>query len=271
MREEIIELKGEAPGPTSIILAGVHGDELCGPLAFEKILPNLTIERGQVFFGYGNPQAIEKNVRQLETNLNRMFKSDEDLNEQDKNSYEYKRAQFLKIYLDQSSALLDIHASSDPKSPPFIICEANGEETARCLPVNLVVSGFDKIEPGGTDYYMNKNGNIGVCIECGYRGDPTTSQTAETAIINFLISRGHITGSIETHKQSPIKIFNLYFSQTNHFRLAKDFADFTKIKSGEIIGLDGNKEIRAPKDCAILFAQNTNKIGDEAFLLGTIE
>ena len=91
MKEEFTQLIGEKEGPTSIILAGVHGDEKCGVEAFKKLLPNLQIEKGRVWFGYGNPRAIEENKRFTEANLNRMFKGDEELSKKDKNSYEYKK------------------------------------------------------------------------------------------------------------------------------------------------------------------------------------
>ncbi|MCX6713854.1 MAG: succinylglutamate desuccinylase/aspartoacylase family protein, partial [Candidatus Vogelbacteria bacterium] len=224
--------------------------------------------RGRVLFGYGNPRAIKKTIRQIDANLNRMFKPVANLSSQEKKSYEYQRAKFLKKYLNQASALLDIHASCDPNSVPFIICEANASKIVKYLPVNLIVSGFDAIEPGGTDYYMNRQGQVGICIECGYRRNPATSQIAETAILNFLTVRGHISGKIKSKKQTKIKMFSLYLAKTNKFRLAKKFSDFAKLKSGELIGLDGKNKVLAPKNSIILFAQNTNKIGDEAFLLG---
>src|ERR1700674_4153678 len=114
MTDEVIELIGKEKGSTSMILVGVHGDEKCGVEAINKILPNLQIEKGRVLIAYGNPRAIELNIRFTEANLNRMFKSNDHLSESDKKSYEYKRAQFLKKYLDQADALLDVHASFTP-------------------------------------------------------------------------------------------------------------------------------------------------------------
>ena len=61
MLEEVIQFKGKQDGPTSIILAGVHGDETSGVEAFKKMLPTLVIDRGRVLFGYGNPAAIAAN------------------------------------------------------------------------------------------------------------------------------------------------------------------------------------------------------------------
>ena len=97
--EDIIEIIGANPGTTSIIIAGIHGDERGGIDAFEEIIPNLKIENGRVIFMYGNPEAIKLNKRFTEANLNRMFNEDSAILDEQKNSYEYKRAQCIKKYL----------------------------------------------------------------------------------------------------------------------------------------------------------------------------
>lgn len=266
--KEIIELKGRESGPTSMVLVGIHGNERCGIEALEKLLPNLKIERGCVYVGYGNPRAIERKIRFTEANLNRMFNPDSMLSAKYLNSYEYGRAQYLKKYLSKSGALLDVHASLTPNSKPFIICEANAKEIIKYLPVDLVVSGFDRIEPGGTDYYMNSIGKIGICVECGYFGSSESTQIAEESILAFLKARGHITNGVSPKKQSYIRMYDLYIAKTDNFILSKQFGDFEEISKGQIVGIDGEKEVRFEKDAVILFARNRKRTGDEAFLLG---
>ena len=266
--QEIIKIRGVKDGPISIIIAGVHGDERCGVDIFEKIIHTIRIELGEVIFIYGNPEAIEKDCRFVESNLNRMFKKDKFLSKNEIESYEYDRAQFLKNYLNQADALLDIHASFTPKSKPFVICEANSKEIIKYLPVDLVVSGFDTVEPGGTDYYMNSIGKIGICLECGYLGNKSSLRIAEQGVFAFLKARGHILNDIKIQKQSYIRMYDLYITKTNKFSLSKKFFDFEEISKNKIIGVDGRKEVVAEKDSVILFARNTNKVGEEAFLVG---
>lgn len=267
MLEKVIKIVGKEKGPTSIILAGVHGDEKCGVKAFKKILPNLHIEKGQVFFMYGNPKAIKMNKRFIEVNLNRMFKNEDLLSKKDKRSYEYKRAQFLKKYLRQADVLLDLHESSNIKSEVFAICEKNAKEIASYLPVTSVASGFDHIQPGGTDYYMNRIGKIGICVECGYLGNLKSAMVAEQVIRCFLKARGHIKNDANPRNLSLIKIYSMYVT-TNNFTLAKPFYDFEKVLKGQLIGTDGPKKARAKRDSVILFAHDRKKSGEEAFLLG---
>ena len=268
MNKNFIELNGVEKGATSVILIGVHGNEKCGIIAMEKILPTLKINKGRVLIGYGNPRAIDQDVRYTEANLNRMFKPDGILSEKEKSSYEYKRAQFIKKYLDQVDALLDVHASSSRTSRPFIICEDNAKKIVKYLPLNLIVSGFDEFEPGGTDYYMNSIGKIGICVECGYLGNSTSVQIAKQSILSFLAVQGHIKKDLKILEKSLIKIYNLYKTKTNKFLLTREFNDFENISKNQVIGIDGGDEVIALKDSVVLFARNRNIIGEEAFLLG---
>src|SRR3989339_196918 len=268
MFEKIIQLNGREKGTISIVLVGVHGDEKCGVEALEKILPNLEIERGTVLFGYGNPRAIETNKRYTEVNLNRMFNHNEQFTTSEKESYEYGRAQFLKNYLNEAEALLDIHASSIPNSKAFAICEANAKEIVKFFPINLVVSGFDKVEPGGTDYYMNSIGKVGICLECGYMKDPQSIKIAEESVFAFLKARGHIKNNLIPQKQAYVRMFKKYFAKTDKFTLSKLFENFEVLKENQLIGIDGQEEVKTSKQSLILFAHKGTKVGDEVFLLG---
>jgi succinylglutamate desuccinylase len=266
--DEVIQLNGKIPGSTSVVLACVHGNETCGVELFKNVLPSLQIQAGSVVFAYGNPRAIEADARFVEANLNRMFKAAGMLTNKEKDSYEYKRAQFLKPLLQNADALLDIHASTNPNSQPFVICEPNAYEITKFFPVSFIVSGFDAVEPGGTDYYMNSIGKVGICVECGYMKDPESSARATESLFAFLKARGHIENDLQPKLQTHIGVYSLYLTQTDNFILSKAFDDFEKVTTGQIIGTDGGADVKADRESVILFAQNLDKKGEEAFLLG---
>jgi succinylglutamate desuccinylase len=267
MYKNIVKISSEIPGQNLIILAGVHGNEYCGVEAIKKITKKLKIDNGSVSFIIANPKALKLKSRCYENNLNRMFK--EELTKNEKLSYEYKRATLLKKYMDRSDILLDLHSTSDKDSIKFIICENNAKNIVKYLPIKLVVSGFDNIEPGGTDYYMNKIGKIGICAECGYDNSPASIETATECIIEFIKACGNIIDNkIIPKKQSSLKIFKNYYTTTAKFGLSKQFKNFEKIKYQQIIGFDSEKIIKAPCDCFILFAENSKEIDSEVFLLG---
>jgi hypothetical protein len=197
-----------------------------------------------------------------------MFLPDSELSAEDKSSYEYKRAQYLKPYLGKADALLDIHAHPWKEEQTFAICESNAADIVRFLPTKLVVSGFDTVEPGGADCYMNSIGNIGICFECGYLDNEFSRNAAREAVIAFLKARGHIENDIAPQTQSHTRIFHKRYSKTNNFQLSRPFANFERLARGEIIGTDGENAVVAPKACQILFARNGCPPGAEVFLLG---
>jgi predicted deacylase len=268
MTEDVVVREGRMPGPVSVVLAGIHGNEICGVQAFERILPSLSIERGRVFFCLGNPRSIAQNVRFTEANLNRLFKPEELLSAAERRSYEYGRAQFLKTYLDQAEVLLDIHASRNTHSMRFVICEESGYALASALPVERVVSGFDDVQPGGTDYYMNREGKVGICVECGFLGDPHSAHVAEESLHAFLAARGHIKGETRSTAQQRLAVRSMYITKTGPFTLERPFRDFENVARNEVIGYDGGVPVCADEDGFILFAGFRAGAGEEAFLLG---
>lgn len=267
--ETIITLRGAKPGKTSVVLAGVHGNEVSGIMAFNSIIPQLSIMNGAVTFIFGNPKAIASRTRFVEQNLNRLFKPKSQLSAEEVSSYEYGRAELIKEHLNSADTLLDIHNSFTPKSEPFVICENNASAIAKILPVNKMVSGFDEVEPGGTDYYMNTLGKQGLCLECGYFDDETSHKIAEEGLLNFLGAQGHIDRDVgENSSLAVFRMHQLYKTKTDAFVLRKPFADFEFIAANQPIGQDGDEIISPDQDSIILFARDRNKTGEEAFLLG---
>ncbi len=84
MQSPII-LQSDVPGPTVVILGGVHGNETCGVKALPA-LSQVSLQRGKLILLYGNPLAIEQNVRFVEYNLNRLFCVDDDVPNEAKKS-----------------------------------------------------------------------------------------------------------------------------------------------------------------------------------------
>ena len=267
--ETPIIIQGPEKGPNICIIGGVHGDETCGIEAL-TYLSTLTLRKGTLTLLYGNPKAIELRVRATESNLNRMFVPPELLSEKERSSYEFSRAQYIKNILRTSDILLDIHASTTPLSTPFIICEKNGEKIVKYFPFPRRCYGFDSIQPGGTDYYMNRMGKIGICIECGYLGNPEgvkfAIESAETLLSLYGMLEENVPQKI--YPQQVIQMEEMYLAQSSSFTLAESFSDFALLKKGALIGEDGKRPIMSKKESLILFPQNTTRIGAECYLLG---
>ena len=273
LEEGVVLMEGPDEGPVSVVLAGVHGDEKCGVNAFQDLLPTLYLQRGKVFFILGNPRAIELDKRYMEFNLNRGFLEDSHYPESVRSTYEYDRASLIKSYLDRATALLDIHSTLHP-SDPFIFCEPTSFSIAKVLPgdFKLIVTGVESIEPGGADGYMSRRGKIGICLECGQHRAPHVKDLAKRSLLAFLKARGHFAGEkadgIGANGTRIVELNFGYYTQTDSFRLVREFGNFEPIEEGTPIGKDGGKLVTAPRDGLIVFAKDCHKKNTEGFLFG---
>jgi len=264
--QTIYEIKGQLKGPTVTIMGGIHGNEFCGVEAIQSLVSDLKIKRGKLNLIIANPLAIEKDVRAVNVNMNRIFL--DEIDSQIKDTYEYQRSLEIRKFLDDSDILLDIH-SSGPDSQPFVITEQNGIKYIQNLNFELVLTGIDAFHPGSTDGYMYNNGKVGICIECGYMRDKNSSNVAIQAVIDFLIGLDMLDGeNLKSRKSKQIFASKLiYKSQTNDFKLVKKFTDFDFVPQGTVIGFDGGKPISFEKDYYILFSVNQFQKNQECFLL----
>lgn len=270
IKNTIIKKVGKEPGKTVAVFCGVHGNEKAGVYAVTNILKNIKIKRGIVYFVYANPEAIRKNVRLVRKNLNRCF-----LQNNQGTLTEDMRARRLMKILDKCDGLLDLHASNVEKATPFVICEKHSYDLARIFDVNIVSSGWFKIEPGSTAGYISKKeGTLSLGIECGYAGESEKNmQLAKKCILQFLQFFGSINKKVNfgKRKQKIINVARAIKKQTDNFSFTKKWKDFDRLKEGEIIAYDSKKKYMAGKNECIIFANAGKKIGEEAFIIGALK
>ncbi len=270
--QEITTIKGKNPGKTVAIIAGIHGNEQGGLRAIEEAILSIPVENGTVHHIVGNPRALKQNVRFTEMNLNRAFIRGPLKNPKLENSYERLRAKELMPLLDTCDALLDIHSVAKQRSTPFIICEPSYFPIAKKLPFPIISNGWNTLEPGGTDYYMSTAGKIGICIECGQHTDPIVPKRALKGIRAFLQLMGNISGEPipDTPNQKIITVIDILITKID-FKLAKDFYDFEPVTKGQLLGIDGQEEYKAPSNGVVIFARPVNTPDQEAIIFGEIQ
>ena len=123
-------IKTERAGPRLIVLGAVHGNELCGPRAIERVLAEfesqtLNLLRGNVsFVPITNQKAYEQRQREGDRNLNRNLGPSE--HPQD---FEDRIANALCPLLGQHDVLFDLHSFQSPGEPFAMLGPANNEGT----------------------------------------------------------------------------------------------------------------------------------------------
>ena len=263
--DSIVKKVGDKEGKTLAVFAGIHGNEKAGVRALNNLLPKIKIDSGTVYFVYANPPAIEKGVRYVNKNLNRLF-----LKEVSGDEYEVKRAHELMDILDECDALLDLHSYNSPEGEAFAITESNGYDFVSRINVPLVASGFGDLGYGSDDY-MFRGGKIGVCVECGTSNNyEVFTPFAERVIKQFLSYFGAVDAGVsyDTSKQQFFKVNRLLKKQTEDFRFTREFRDFELLPTDEPFIIDGDAALTASVNEAIVFPRAEVPLGEEVCIIG---
>jgi uncharacterized protein len=213
-------------GPRLIVLGAVHGNEISGSLAIQRVLSeleegHLQIVRGQVtFLPITNPLAYTKGQRMGERNLNRNLYPN--AAPQD---YEDRIANVLCPLLAAHDVLLDMHSFHTVGQPfamlgpqdnndtlePFAHAAKEEALALRLGPQRIVEGWLSTYAQGvknrlsrtapserahllstdprygvGTTEYMRSQGGWGITLECGQHDDPAAPEVGYQAIVRTL-------------------------------------------------------------------------------------
>lgn len=246
-----------------VIMTGVHGNELSWIIAVKRIIDHWIIPISwSVVFVFANLLAIEKKLRYVDQNMNRLFWLFW------QNGYEYLRVKEIIPYLDDADILLDIHNTIDCSAKPFLICEH--PEYYDMFHCDYVLTWLDTLHPWGSDSYMNSKGKIWICLECWSIIDDIeiTSQYAYEAIMNFLVWNWIIQWEKITYNSKKIVIYcdNIYMSQYGDFILNRLFHEFEIVKKWQLIGFDWWNQVFASDTGYLVFARNVSWKWEECFV-----
>lgn len=272
--EQVWVAEANEAGPTVAIFGGVHGDELTGIEVVKQTLQGIDIETGRIFVALGNLAAIQAGKRHTGFNLNRAFRdlTPNELEVYDDLPYELKRAQALNGILSVSDALLDLHDFADPNGPIFMITEDRGFDVARAIGAPVISNGWSTAEPGGSDYYMETMGRIGICYELGDKTKPMINlERGLGARDRFLEQMGLREKVSAPLFEDPRFIRNdrSVYMLPGDFRFARDFRTFDKLEEGELIAVNGETQYTAESGQVIIFPfVKKPAVGEEAFCLG---
>jgi len=256
---EQFTFSGRDAGPTLVVLGGVHGNEPCGPAAIRRMMEDLTIDAGTLIcVPEVNKLALEKNVRFIDANLNRVMGAP------DAATYEGSLVPELRSILDKADYLLDLH-SYTAGGPPFAF-GTQEEKTlafARALPAAAVVTGWEEcyakthphlVAPGiGTTEYARQQGAIAATFECGQHQDPAAMEFGCSAIRAALVHTGLMQDAAAFWKAPQHIRLDHIFIKEKPGRHAGVWKHLDAIAAGEIFAVfdDGSEQI-APNDGVII-------------------
>ncbi len=244
------QFAGLEPGPKLLVSAAVHGNEIAGVGAIQKLMAQLdsgelTLLRGTLTcIPIVNPLAYQLGRREGDRNLNRNLRPP--VVPQD---FEDRIARQLCPWLAWADVLLDLHSFQGQGKPfammgprdntgslePFSHAKAEGE-LALCVGTERIVEGWlstyalglkRRAERGGTSRqaalqqdphygvgtteYMRSQGGYCITLECGQHADPEGPAFAYRAILRVLVLLGMLDASVvEPRSSQAPELLQLY-------------------------------------------------------------
>jgi predicted deacylase len=218
--------------PEYTVVGSVHGDEPAGKTAVEKFLEEEHEFRKPVQFIVANEEALEENVRFLDTDLNRSFPGDAE-----SESHEERLAAEINELI-QGTKVLDIHTTRSYPLP-FVTFTHLNDETRELIASTGVKNAVHFPEESGTLHEQA----TGMVVETGFQGTDQAAANAVGVIKNFLASQGVIDGS--SRKSSPI-VFRYQETVEGDWDFLAE--NFKLVEKGEVYARRDGDELRAEED-----------------------
>jgi Succinylglutamate desuccinylase / Aspartoacylase family len=292
----IASVRGSLPGPTLIILGGIHGNEPAGVLAADRVLPHIQERRadlrGEVVLLRGNTRALERRVRYIHADLNRQWTADnvrmsESLNGGWEMSELLEQRELLKAIRDAVSRargdvyFVDLHTTSAQGKPFATVGDTlRNRRFALCFPVTIVLGLEEQID-GTLLEYINNLGAITMGFEAGQHDAITSVDHHEALIWNATAATGNFLREdlpefeqyrsllsragdgrrvVEVRHRHPIVL-------EDRFEMKPGFRNFQPVRRGQVLARDRKGDIKS-RETGLILLPLYQKLGDDGFFLG---
>ncbi len=260
-------------GPSVLITALMHGNELCGAWALKELLAKQTRPaKGKLTLAFCNLDAFDRfdrnahdGSRLVDEDLNRVW-TDERLANPRTN--ESRRAQQLRPWVEQADYLLDIHSMHEP-APPLLVTGLLQRNIdfglSLGLPRHIIVDGGHKNGTRMRDFaqFGEESGKaLALLIECGFHGHPSAIRVAREVTGRLLLKSGIMqsdalpggwdAGHEETNQQ-VFRVTEAVAATSKNVTFTQPWQGMECIeKAGTVIGHDDGMPIETPYDNCFL-------------------
>ena len=261
-------------GEDVLVFGAIHGDEICGPKALNKIIDafktgDLHLTKGSItIIPVCNLQAYKENKRFIDENLNRVFGHTDD-----PQSLEASYANILLPYVERADVLIDLHSTA-AAGAAFVFddqeTELSGQITA-CLPVPYILTGWDALYPEdqgvSTITAADKYQCTGVCIENGQHIAEDAMENAYLSVMSILSFLKMVEGGVlpsTDHMAKRLHMTEVLYRKDMSATFSQDWQNFSPIKKDEVIAsCPCYGTISAPYDGYLIMPKDTAPIDEE--------
>jgi succinylglutamate desuccinylase len=276
---DVVHVTSDEPRPRIVMFSGVHGDEVSGIHALEKLLFDFfagrtLLTRGSVTLVRANREAMQAERRYVRHNLNRMFRENYPP-EIDRTSYEFRRAQELKPLLENCDYFLDLH-SAPIADVPFLVAEQNAVEFYSRLGIPRIMTGWSRFSQGAiggdAENYANAHGALSATLESGSHFDKASNDAAYGAVVRLLSLLEVVEG--EAVREVPeAEVFEMYaviLKGADDFSYAGEVRNFQFFAKGEPFAYENGRALVVAEDTHLLIPMKPTdtRVGEEVCYLG---
>jgi succinylglutamate desuccinylase len=283
---------GTGPGPTLVVIGGVHGNEPAGIAAARAVLGAVGPGdlRGEVIALVGNLRASAAGRRQLSQDLNRLWTPQQiaaaRAGGEDRSPEQHELVE-LAGAIDDAIArargpvyVLDLHTTSAPGFP-FAVVGPTAEHRRFAQAFQLPgIVGLEEALPGVLTGYYGGRDCITLAIEGGQHTAAATADHLAAVVTIALAATGVVTtvsgaaaaGAHLAHVRGElpqlIEVVVRHAVRPEHgFRMEPGFANLQRTAAGTLLARDATGEIRAPFDGVVLLPLYQPD-GDDGFFYG---
>lgn len=288
------ELRSSVPGPTVVIVGGIHGNEPAGLVGAARVFAHLEASgawrRGRLAVVAGNRAALREGRRYLSRDLNRGWSERAlvELAAREPSDHEDHEQRELAEVLDRLIAerrgpvvLLDLHTTSAP-SPPFVCFGDTLRNRALGLALGLpAILGLEEAIPGTMQSVYTERGHTCVAVEAGQHEAPTTAPLHESVVWLALVAAGALdeasVPALEVHRArvhaasgSAPRVLEIWHRHLvrdgDGFEMLPGHAGFDRVRRGQAIARDARGAITVDRDSVLLMPRYQPQ-GDDGFFL----
>ena len=279
-----------------IVIGGMHGNEVSGIEAMQRVLDQLEKhpewqEKGEVYFLKGNLSALEKGERFIDKDLNRLW-LEKFINEENSSISDTKELKELHQLIEEicggeysNCTLLDLHTFSAESG---IFCIPNCHKTSLDLASSFHIPFIEKLAenlPGTALSYYGNKGMTSIVVEGGTHNTPRATENLEAAIWHLLAYKKIINPDLNIVKESrerlqkegeiyPYHLELTYRHQLDNsslFKMNKGYFNFKEIKKNEALAKHKETEITSPHEGFMLMPLYQKKGSDGFFIVKEIK
>lgn len=269
--------------PRLVVFAGVHGNEPSGVLALQRIFEQLHTHQiplsGQLVGVLGNTQALRREVRYVNEDLNRLFlpsRIEQVKATSDTQTFENLEllnicdlVESLEARTQDELFFVDCHTTSSTSIPFISLNEgfSSSLQLAQRVPVAAVVGAEREIH-GCLAEWLNQRGWTGFTYEAGQHQAASSVDNQEAIIWLALLHAGCIRESQVgpyldrarttlqrqgTQQQAVYRLQSAYRIRDDEaFRMEPGFQNLQLVRKGERLATSDGAPVLAPEDTYLL-------------------